>query len=105
MRAHEDQVERNRPKLFDICAECGSKTLIEFRPEIRVCFLGPDAETARKLIDSDGRPSPAFEARIADSITIGNRIMNRIDSRWPVHSDDPSSGNCANFASARRTRT
>ena len=39
---------------------------------------------ARKLANWDGRPSPVLESAIADGITIAERIMARIDSRWPA---------------------
>ncbi|HTT24546.1 MAG TPA: hypothetical protein VMG82_36860 [Candidatus Sulfotelmatobacter sp.] len=38
----------------------------------------------RKLANWDGRPSPLLESTIADAISIAERIMARIDSRWPA---------------------
>lgn len=43
---------------------------------------------ARKLSNWDGRPSPALESAIADAISIAERIMTRIDGRWPVRDNE-----------------
>jgi gamma-glutamylcysteine synthetase len=50
----------------------------------RVLLIAASILAARKLGNWDGRPSPALESAIADAITIAERIMARIDSRWPV---------------------
>jgi hypothetical protein len=39
---------------------------------------------ARKLANWDGRPSPESESAIVDAIALAERIMVRIDSRWPI---------------------
>jgi hypothetical protein len=49
----------------------------------RVLLIAASILAARKLANWDGRPSPALESAIADAITIAERIMARIDSRWP----------------------
>jgi hypothetical protein len=49
----------------------------------RVLLIAASILAARKLAQWDGRPSPFFESTIADAITIAERIMARIDSRWP----------------------
>jgi gamma-glutamylcysteine synthetase len=49
----------------------------------RVLLIAASILAARKLVNWDGRPSPALESAIADAITIAERIMARIDSRWP----------------------
>jgi hypothetical protein len=41
---------------------------------------------ARKLGYWDGRPFPALESAIADAIATAERIMAKIDSRWPARS-------------------
>jgi hypothetical protein len=41
---------------------------------------------ARRLGQWDGKRSPALECAIADAISLAERIMARIDSRWPVES-------------------
>ena len=46
---------------------------------IAACILA-----ARKLAQWDGRPSPALESTIADAITMAEKIMRRIDARWPT---------------------
>ncbi len=50
----------------------------------RVLLIAASILAVRKLANWDGRPSPMLEAAIADAITIAERIMARIDSRWPV---------------------
>lgn len=50
----------------------------------RVLLIAASILAARKLSDWDGRPSPAFEAAVANAIAIAERIMSRIDARWPV---------------------
>jgi hypothetical protein len=50
----------------------------------RVLLIAASILAARRLANWDGRPSPAFESAIADAITIADRIMARIDSRWPA---------------------
>jgi len=49
----------------------------------RVLLIAASILAARKLANWDGRPSPAFESAVADAITIADRIMARIDSKWP----------------------
>jgi hypothetical protein len=42
---------------------------------------------ARKLCQSEStRPSPAVHSIIADAVIFAERIMQRIDSEWPVAS-------------------
>jgi hypothetical protein len=50
----------------------------------RVLLIAASIIAVRKLATWDGRPSPMLEAAIADAISIAERIMARIDSRWPV---------------------
>lgn len=50
----------------------------------RVLLIAASILAGRRLANWDGRPSPMFESAIADAITIAERIMARIDSRWPV---------------------
>jgi len=49
----------------------------------RVLLIAASILAARKLANWDGRPSPFLESTIADAISIAERIMARIDSRWP----------------------
>jgi len=49
----------------------------------RVLLIAASILAAQKLAHWDGRPSPFLESTIADAITIAERIMARIDSRWP----------------------
>jgi hypothetical protein len=50
----------------------------------RVLLIAASILAARKLHDWDGRPSPASESAIANAITVAERIMSKIDARWPV---------------------
>ena len=50
----------------------------------RVPLIAASILSVRKLANWDGRPSPAFESALADAIMIAERIMARIDSRWPA---------------------
>lgn len=50
----------------------------------RVLLIAASILAARKLANWDGRPSPLFESAVADAITIAERIMARIDARWPT---------------------
>jgi hypothetical protein len=54
----------------------------------RVLLIAASIIAVRRLANWDGRPSPAFESGIADAITIAERIMARIDARWPVKADE-----------------
>jgi hypothetical protein len=49
----------------------------------RVLLIAASILAARKLANWDGHPSPFLESNIADAISIAERIMARIDSRWP----------------------
>ena len=48
----------------------------------RVLLIAASILAARKLVNWDGRPSPALESAIADAITIAERIMAKIE--FPV---------------------
>ena len=50
----------------------------------RTLLIAASILAARKLAQWDGRPSPALECAIADSITLAEKIMQRIDTRWPT---------------------
>jgi hypothetical protein len=52
----------------------------------RVLLIAASILAARELANWDGRPSPFFESTIADAISIAERIMARIDSRFPTRS-------------------
>ena len=56
----------------------------------RVLLIAATILACRRLANWDGRPSPAFEAAIADAISLAEKIMARIDRRWP--SPNPRSG-------------
>jgi hypothetical protein len=50
----------------------------------RVLLIAASILAARKLADWEGRPSPASESAIANAITTAERILSRIDARWPA---------------------
>jgi hypothetical protein len=50
----------------------------------RVLLIAASILAARNLAHWDGRPSPALEIAIANAIEIAERILNKIDRRWPV---------------------
>lgn len=50
----------------------------------RVLLIAASILAAQKLADWDGRPSPAVNAAIANAITTAERIMRKIDNRWPT---------------------
>jgi len=52
----------------------------------RVILIAACILAARKLIQWDGRNSSASESAISDAISLADRIMAKIDSRWPVSS-------------------
>jgi hypothetical protein len=50
----------------------------------RVLLIAASILAARKLAQLDGlRRSPAFESIIADAITTAERIMQRIEAKYP----------------------
>jgi hypothetical protein len=50
----------------------------------RVLLIAACILAARRLSQWDGRHSPASESAIADAIALAERIMAKIDSRWPA---------------------
>jgi hypothetical protein len=50
----------------------------------RVLLIAASILAARHLANWDGRPSPASESTIANAIALAERIMSKIDKRWPV---------------------
>lgn len=49
----------------------------------RVLLIAASILAARRLANWDGKPSPALECAITDAIALAERILSRIDSRWP----------------------
>jgi hypothetical protein len=49
----------------------------------RVLLIAATILAARKLAQMDGRPSPAIESIISDAISRAERIMQRIDAKYP----------------------
>lgn len=39
---------------------------------------------ARKLTDWDGKLSPKLEAAISDAVSLAERILAKIDAKWPT---------------------
>ena len=51
----------------------------------RVLLLAASIWAARKLpADWDGRPTPASECVMANAIAAAERILRKIDERWPT---------------------
>jgi transposase len=50
----------------------------------RTILIAAAILAARKLAQLGPRPSPAIESCISDAITIAEKILQRIDSRWPT---------------------
>lgn len=50
----------------------------------RVLLIAASILAARRLANWNGRPSPMFEVAIADAISVAERIMAKIDARWPA---------------------
>ena len=50
----------------------------------RVILIAASILAARKLYECDGRPTPASEYAIANAISMAERIMDKIDSKWPA---------------------
>jgi hypothetical protein len=50
----------------------------------RVLLISASILAARKLAQWDGRPCPASENAISDAITTAERILSKIDNRWPT---------------------
>jgi len=50
----------------------------------RVMGIMASILATRKLMNWDGRPSPALECAISDAIGLAERILARIDRRWPL---------------------
>ena len=67
----------------------------------RVLLIAASILAARKLINWDGKRSPFFESTIADAITTAERILDRIDARWPVKNQSQTPGNSTGSAHNR----
>jgi hypothetical protein len=51
----------------------------------RVLLIAASILAARKLAQAHVEPrSPAFESAIYDAIAVAERILTKIDSRWPT---------------------
>ena len=49
----------------------------------RVLLIAASILAARKLAVWDGKPSPAVECAITDAIALAERILSKIDAKWP----------------------
>jgi len=50
----------------------------------RVLLIAASILAARKLpMDWNGRPTPASESAMANAIAAAERILTKIDERWP----------------------
>jgi hypothetical protein len=60
----------------------------------RVLLTAASILAARKFSGWNGGWTPAAEAAVSDAITLAEKIMSRIDSRWPEpHRSERSVGN------------
>ena len=50
----------------------------------RVLLIAAVIIAVRKLANWDGRPSPMLETAINDAIALAEKIMSRIDQKWPA---------------------
>ena len=55
----------------------------------RVLLIAASILAAHKLAQWDGRLSPAVESTIAGAITLAEKILSKIDGRWPIPSMKP----------------
>ena len=57
----------------------------------RVLLIAASILAARRLSGWSGGWSPAAEAAVSDAITLAEKIMSRIDGKWPEpnHRDHP----------------
>jgi hypothetical protein len=49
----------------------------------RVLLIAAAILAARRLAAWDGKPSPAVECAITDAIALAERILAKIDVKWP----------------------
>ncbi len=61
----------------------------------RVLLIAASILTARKLSGWNGGWTPAAEAAVSDAITLAEKIMARIDGKWPEpnHRERPAGSN------------
>lgn len=71
-----------KSSMANIRRKCYTSAVDEGRK--RVLLIAATILVTRKLASWDGRPSPVVESAISDAIALAERIMNRIDARWPV---------------------
>jgi hypothetical protein len=57
----------------------------------RVVLIAAAILAARKLASLGDKPCPAIDSTIADAIATANRILQKIDSRWPTPGADRDS--------------
>jgi hypothetical protein len=50
----------------------------------RVLLIAASILAARRLAQLEYKSCPAFEACIADAIAAAEKILKKIDSRWPA---------------------
>jgi hypothetical protein len=54
----------------------------------RVLLIAASILAARRLAQLEYKSSPAFEAGIANAIAAAEKILKKIDSRWPTPEHD-----------------
>jgi hypothetical protein len=68
--------------MANIRRKCYTPSVDEGRK--RVLLIAAAILAARRLAAWDGKPSPMVETAIADAIALAERILSRIDARWPA---------------------
>ena len=53
----------------------------------RALLIAASIIAARRLAQLDFKPSPAYEVVLANAITAAEKLLSRIDSRWPQKKD------------------
>ena len=51
----------------------------------RVLLIAASILVTRRLATWDAEPSPAVECAITDAIALAERILSKIDAKWPQH--------------------
>jgi transposase len=54
----------------------------------RVLLIAASILAARRLVQLDFKPCPAYESAIASAIAAAEKILRRIDTRWPNRQPD-----------------
>lgn len=56
----------------------------------RTILIAASILVARDYAQLKGKPSPALDAAMSNAVSMAERIMRQIDSRWKAQSQPPS---------------